>query len=412
MAILKVLALITLLCWAITPAYAASSPYLAPANAAAQWLESRHNNDGSWGLIADIRLLDTVESVIALRAIGRHSNAYLAGVAWLENHAAASVDFAARRVLALSAHGDNLTADLAYLRGTRYAGAQASGGWGLTGAYSESSIDSAIALLASPSLNESGAPANYLKGAQLALGAGNSGWPLAQSNSSDALTTALVVRALLNNGEPAASATIQNAVNTLNTLVGPAASAPVQALTAMALLQAGANASALLNALVDQQSALDGSINGDVYSTALALRSFAAAIGTDAAVQATLVTITDPSLRAALNAALGRNLMDAIDRAELARLTALNAAGLGITNLTGLEFAVNLTTLDLRNNNITSTAPLAALSVLSSLKLSGNPVLSQGSGEVPMLPPWALVSFAGVLLVTLRRWVAGTQGHP
>ena len=284
--------------------------------------------------------------------------------------------------------------------------------WGLTGAYRESSIDSAIALLASPSLNESGAPANYLKGEQLALGAGNSGWPLAQSKTSDALTTALVVRALLNNGEPATSATIQNAVNTLNTLVGPAASPPVQALTAMALLQAGANASALLNALVGQQSTLDGSIDGDVYSTALALRSFAAAIGSDAAVQARLVTITDPSLRAALNAALGRNLMDAIDRAELARLTALNAAGLGITNLTGLEFAVNLTTLDLRNNNISSTAPLAALSVLSSLKLSGNPVLSQGSGEVPMLPPWALVSFAGVLLVMLRRWVAGTQGHP
>ena len=412
MAILKLLALIALHCWAITPANATSSPYLAPANAAALWLESQQNNDGSWGAITDIRLLDTVEAVIALRAVGRRSRAYFTGVAWLENHAATSVDFAARRVLALSAHGDNLAADFAYLRGARYAGAPASGGWGLTGAYSASSIDSAIVLLASASLNDSGAPVNYLKSAQLALGAGNRGWPLAQSNSSDALTTALVVRALLNHGEPAASATIQNAVTTLNTLVGPTTSPSVQALTAMALLQAGANATALLNNLTGLQSAVDGSINGDIYSTALAVRSFAAAMGTDAAVQATVVIITDPSLRAALNAALGRNLMDAIDRAELARLTSLNAAGLGITNLTGLEFAVNLTTLDLRNNNITSTAPLAALSVLSSLKLSGNPVLSQGSGEVPMLPPWAMATFAGALLMTLKRWAGRSEARP
>ena len=135
-------------------------------------------------------------------------------------------------------------------------------------------------------------------------------------------------------------------------------------------------------------------------------------MGTDAALQATRVTITDPSLRAAVNAALGRNLMDAINRAELARLTALNAAGLGITNLSGLEFAVNLTALDLRNNNITSTAPLAGLPLLTSLKLSGNPVVSQGSGEIPMLPPWAMTIFAGALLLMLRRRTWQAQARP
>ena len=307
-------------------------------------------------------------------------------------------------MLGLSEHGDNLAADLAYLRGAR-----STHGWGLTGVYLESPIDSAIALLAASSSTDAGASVSYLKRAQLSLGVANSGWPLAQSDTSDAISTALVVHALLNHGEPATGMTIQNAVSTLNALVGPASAPTVQALTAMALLRAGSNATVLLNALISLQSSVDGSINGNVYSTALALRSFATAMGSDAAAQATQVNITDPSLRAAVNLALGRNRMDAIDRAELARLTSLNAAGLGINNLTGLEYAVNLKMLDLRNNNITSTAPLAALSALSNLSLSGNPVLSQGRGEVPMLPPWALVGFGGALILALRRPAFGIK---
>ena len=400
----KLLPLIALLCAMSAPASAASSVYLLPANSAALWLETHQNDDGSWGTVADLRLLDTVEAVLALRAVGRRSAAYFSGIAWLENHATASVDFAARRVLGLSEHGDNLAADLAYLRGAR-----STHGWGLTGVYLESPIDSAIALLAASSSTDAGASVSYLKRAQLSLGVANSGWPLAQSDTSDAISTALVVHALLNHGEPATGMTIQNAVSTLNALVGPASAPTVQALTAMALLRAGSNATVLLNALISLQSSVDGSINGNVYSTALALRSFATAMGSDAAAQATQVNITDPSLRAAVNLALGRNRMDAIDRAELARLTSLNAAGLGINNLTGLEYAVNLKMLDLRNNNITSTAPLAALSALSNLSLSGNPVLSQGRGEVPMLPPWALVGFGGALILALRRPAFGIK---
>ena len=394
----NLLLLTVFLSWMHTPVHAASSPYLAPINAAAFWLESQQNTDGSWGAVAALKVLETVETVLALRAVGRRSKAYFAGIAWLENHATANVDFTARRVLALSEHGDNLLADLAYLRSAR-----AGEGWGLTEAYLESPIDSALVLLASPSLSEAGAPVRYLQNTQRAFGSSDSGWTLAHADSSDALTTALVVRALLNHGEPAADATIQNAVSTLNALVNPASSTHVRALTAMALLRAGANATPLLSSLVTVQSAVDGSINSDVYSTALALRSFAAAMGSDAAAQATQVTITDPTLRAAINLALGRNRMDAIDRAELSRLTALNAAGLGINNLTGLEFASNLRDLDLRNNNITSTAPLASLSDLTNLNLSGNPVLSGGRGEVPMFPPWALVSLVGALVLALRH---------
>ena len=56
-------------CWMSTPANAASSPYLLPANAAALWLASQQNRDGSWGEVATIRLLDTVEARFALRTV-------------------------------------------------------------------------------------------------------------------------------------------------------------------------------------------------------------------------------------------------------------------------------------------------------------------------------------------------------
>lgn len=245
------LALFALLCWMSTPANAAPSPYLLPANAAALWLASQQDRDGCWGEVAAIRLLDTVEAMFALRAVGRRSNAYFSGIAWLENHPTGSVNFAARRVFALTDHGDNLAADLACLRG-----APVADGWGLTAAYLASPLDSAIVLLASRSLRHAGAPVGYLRKAQLVLGAGNRGWSLAQSDSSDAVTTALVALALLNDGEPAASTTIQNAVSTLNARVDPDSSPPAQVLTTMALLRAGVDATALLNSLTNLQSAV------------------------------------------------------------------------------------------------------------------------------------------------------------
>ena len=74
--------------------------------------------------------------------------------------------------------------------------------------------------------------------------------------------------------------------------------------------------------------------------------------------------IPDANLRAAVRAALGiaPNLRITID--AMRSLTTLNAVQLGIADLTGLEYATNLTHLYLRHNLISDINPLAHLTNL------------------------------------------------
>lgn len=100
-----------------------------------------------------------------------------------------------------------------------------------------------------------------------------------------------------------------------------------------------------------------------------------------AILQAQPVAIPDPVLESALRAALSKPSGD-ITQADLASLTQFTAAGSEgnrITNLTGLEFASNLTFLDLGNNNISNLAPLGSLPELTSLNLYGNTALTSVS---------------------------------
>lgn len=112
------------------PAYAAS-PYSGPAAHAAQWLVQHQNGDGSWGNTADVRYPDTVEAVLALRALNQRIPAYYWGITWLENHGSLTVDYRARRILALGPHGDNVAADLSYLTSAQKISSPGNGGWGL-----------------------------------------------------------------------------------------------------------------------------------------------------------------------------------------------------------------------------------------------------------------------------------------
>jgi len=87
-----------------------------------------------------------------------------------------------------------------------------------------------------------------------------------------------------------------------------------------------------------------------------------------------IVIMPDANLRAAVCSALGKNPNDTLTSEDMGKLTTLIAPGRGITDLTGLEWAVNLTSLDLRNNNISTTAALAGLTRLTYLNLDGNPI--------------------------------------
>ena len=77
------------------------------------------------------------------------------------------------------------------------------------------------------------------------------------------------------------------------------------------------------------------------------------------------VRIPDPNLRAAIAGALGKAANATITVAEMATLKHLKAVDKGIRDLTGLEYATNLETLELRKNQMSD---LSALSGLKSLK--------------------------------------------
>ncbi len=86
------------------------------------------------------------------------------------------------------------------------------------------------------------------------------------------------------------------------------------------------------------------------------------------------VSIPDANLRAAIAEALGKASGATITVAEMRALTGLDAEELGIRDLTGLEFATNLTTLDLRFNQITDVSALSGLTNLTTLDLSFNQI--------------------------------------
>ena len=91
------------------------------------------------------------------------------------------------------------------------------------------------------------------------------------------------------------------------------------------------------------------------------------------------VHIPDPNLRAALELALGKDVGTDITQVELENLESVEAVGSSIRNLTGLEFATNLTKLHLGLNEISDLAPLKNLTNLIELDLHRNKRISDVS---------------------------------
>ena len=87
-------------------------------------------------------------------------------------------------------------------------------------------------------------------------------------------------------------------------------------------------------------------------------------------------TIPDPNLRAQIEDALNKKPGDPITTAEMATLTRLVASNANISDLTGLKFAINLTSLDLEGNQLTilPTGVFEGLSKLTYLDLNANPL--------------------------------------
>ena len=89
---------------------------------------------------------------------------------------------------------------------------------------------------------------------------------------------------------------------------------------------------------------------------------------------ATPVSMPDANLAAAVRSAIGLGTTDAITEINILNLRSLHATEQQITNLTGLEYAINLWNLQLGKNQIRDLTPLANLTGLGSLSLSENQI--------------------------------------
>ncbi|MBL3689545.1 leucine-rich repeat domain-containing protein [Leucobacter chromiireducens subsp. chromiireducens] len=86
------------------------------------------------------------------------------------------------------------------------------------------------------------------------------------------------------------------------------------------------------------------------------------------------VEIPDPILRREIARKLNLSQSSTITRGDVRRLQSLTAKNLGITDLTGLEFATSLSNLYVDQNGITSLEPLRDLPSMRQLTASRNPI--------------------------------------
>jgi len=85
------------------------------------------------------------------------------------------------------------------------------------------------------------------------------------------------------------------------------------------------------------------------------------------------VLISDSSLEAAIRNAIGK-VNGPITKSDLAGIQTLDADNCGIQSIEGLQYCLNLTDLDLHDNNITNIRQLANLNQLKYLKLQYNSI--------------------------------------
>ena len=86
------------------------------------------------------------------------------------------------------------------------------------------------------------------------------------------------------------------------------------------------------------------------------------------------VDIPDPNLRTAIERELGRTSIAPITDADMESLTTLDADRADISDLTGLEAAINLKELELSVNDLSDISTLAGLTSLTRLRLGNNSI--------------------------------------
>lgn len=88
------------------------------------------------------------------------------------------------------------------------------------------------------------------------------------------------------------------------------------------------------------------------------------------------IIIVDEKLEDGLKSILKLSAEQSITEENLQSLTVVDLSSKGITNLSGLEYAVNITHLNLANNQIRDITPLKQLTKIRGLNVSGNEITS------------------------------------
>ncbi|EHQ91784.1 cell wall-binding protein [Desulfosporosinus youngiae DSM 17734] len=84
------------------------------------------------------------------------------------------------------------------------------------------------------------------------------------------------------------------------------------------------------------------------------------------------ITFTDPEFKDAVRRRLRKSRSESIYKSDVINITTLNVRNDNITDLTGLEYFVNLKTLDVGNNELTRITALSKLKNLKTLKINNN----------------------------------------
>lgn len=345
-------------------------------------LEIQQNlTEGGWGNAGGMDYIYTAAAVEALHTANQRTGAYYSGVAWLENHHANNTDLGARKVAALVERGNNIEPDLALIHAAKRDVLQS--GWGLSGGYNSSALESALVLQALYQANDTTGQSeaiNYLLAEQLLDG----GWSTAESTSSHYWITAEVVLALANHqAQPGVSAALSQASTFLS-------AANVSLLSSVTL----ARVSLALHALHGVNPTVDSQISillthqvsagdwGDVLSTSVAITTLAYAVGLNTLTDSTHVAIDQEQLRTAINQQLGYAAYGHITEADINSLTSLDLRSASITNLNGLEGATNLN--EIKINASTDTSALAGLSGLTIIVDSDSDNIVDANDNCPL----------------------------
>lgn len=256
-------------------------PRTGPANVldGLAWLRGHQAADGSWQDTPGTRLRDTAVVLPTLVALDPLFTGTASALSWLGAQPSANLDFAAR----LAAAEQHVGADGSPARTSVRSQQNGDGGWGAGPGYASDPVDAAVAVLAlaaaqppSPAeVTAIGRGANYLLAAQNTDG----GWGPLAGGSSRVLATAAALRAIhaagLDGGTATAAiswlASKQNADGGFGdspSSVHETADVLDALMVGGALTQVRASDAA---AYLGSRQATDGSWDGSVYSTALAV---------------------------------------------------------------------------------------------------------------------------------------------